>query len=302
MYHRGSEVELGERGWLQRANFFLMGLGVLGFALGVDQALDSIVGAVLLSIFGFGLIVAGVFTPRSRAQLPGGANRAFDEADLAGPDPPRSRGTGRLLRGLRGMPRTGPPARGPLAALNAAHRGCRRCHDHVDRARLPEGRGEHQPRAARPAPRLLVLDRRGGREGLADRAMKDAEQATTFIDGLPGDGDLGPALPGRQSQGLVPDSLAISRTPCGGTLIPTPSSRLAGADCTRPRPSGRHLPGPCHRCHHRRSRSSLARSPTPSATAPSAPPHFHRPLRDRPSWQIGRSAFERRVIDELLLG
>jgi uncharacterized protein DUF998 len=63
MYHRGSEVELGERGWLQRANFFLMGLGVLGFALGVDQALDSIVGAVLLSIFGFGLIVAGVFTP-----------------------------------------------------------------------------------------------------------------------------------------------------------------------------------------------------------------------------------------------
>jgi hypothetical membrane protein len=59
-YHTGSELELGTRGWVQRVNFLLMGAGSLAFAVGVYRTLDSIVGAVLLAIFGLGLIVAGV--------------------------------------------------------------------------------------------------------------------------------------------------------------------------------------------------------------------------------------------------
>jgi len=60
-YHTGSELELGERGWIQRANFFLMGIGMLAFAVGVARSLKSVLAGVLLAIFGSGLIVAGVF-------------------------------------------------------------------------------------------------------------------------------------------------------------------------------------------------------------------------------------------------
>lgn len=63
IYHTGSELELGERGWIQRANFLLMGVGVFAFAVGVQRTLNTVVDAVLLAIFGFGLIVAGVFVP-----------------------------------------------------------------------------------------------------------------------------------------------------------------------------------------------------------------------------------------------
>ncbi len=72
IYHTGSELELGERGWIQRANFFLMGSGVFAFAVGVQRTLDSILGAVLLGIFGFGLIVAGVFAPDAVRGYPPG--------------------------------------------------------------------------------------------------------------------------------------------------------------------------------------------------------------------------------------
>jgi hypothetical protein len=72
-YHTGSELELGTRGWVQRANFLLMGAGGLAFAVGVYRTLDTIVGAVLLAIFGLGLIVAGVFTPDAVRGYPPGA-------------------------------------------------------------------------------------------------------------------------------------------------------------------------------------------------------------------------------------
>lgn len=74
-YHTGSELELGDRGWLQRANFFLMGAGVLAFAVGVQQTLESVVGAVLLAVFGLGLVVAGVFAPDPVRGFPPGAPR-----------------------------------------------------------------------------------------------------------------------------------------------------------------------------------------------------------------------------------
>ena len=73
IYHTGSELELGDRGWIQRFSFLLMGAGTLAFALGVQRTLDSLVGAVLLGIFGFGLIVAGVFAPDPVRGYPPGA-------------------------------------------------------------------------------------------------------------------------------------------------------------------------------------------------------------------------------------
>jgi len=63
VYHTGSELELGERGWIQRANFLLMGVGAFAFAVGVQRTLNTDAGAVLLMIFGLGLLVAGVFVP-----------------------------------------------------------------------------------------------------------------------------------------------------------------------------------------------------------------------------------------------
>jgi hypothetical membrane protein len=72
-YHTGSELELGERGWIQRASFLLMGGGMLVLALGVYRALGSSIGAILLSIFGLGLITAGVFVPDAERGYPPGA-------------------------------------------------------------------------------------------------------------------------------------------------------------------------------------------------------------------------------------
>jgi Protein of unknown function (DUF998) len=72
-YHTGSELALGERGWIVRANFFLMGVGMLAFAVGVARTLDGLLGAVLLAIFGVGAIVAGVFVPDPIRGYPPGA-------------------------------------------------------------------------------------------------------------------------------------------------------------------------------------------------------------------------------------
>jgi len=73
VYHTGSELELGERGWIQRANFFVVGLGMFAFAAGINQALDTLIGAVLLAIFGFGLFISGVFAPDPVRGYPPGA-------------------------------------------------------------------------------------------------------------------------------------------------------------------------------------------------------------------------------------
>jgi hypothetical protein len=72
-YHTGSELSLGDRGWIQIANFLQMGLGMLSFTVGVNRALDTPVGAVLLATFGIGLIVAGVVLPDPIRGYPPGA-------------------------------------------------------------------------------------------------------------------------------------------------------------------------------------------------------------------------------------
>src|SRR5680860_1180298 len=63
IYHTASELELGERGWIQRANFFLTGIGMSALAVGVARTLDSAVGAVLLALFAIGMIISGAFAP-----------------------------------------------------------------------------------------------------------------------------------------------------------------------------------------------------------------------------------------------
>lgn len=72
-YHTGSALSLGERGWIQIANFLQLGMGMFAFAVGVHQTLNSVVGAVLVAIFGLGAIVAGVFRMDPMRGYPPGA-------------------------------------------------------------------------------------------------------------------------------------------------------------------------------------------------------------------------------------
>lgn len=73
VYHTGSELELGQRGWVQRANFFQMSIGGIAFAAGIYRALGTGLGALLLAIFGAGLIVPGVYVPDAVRGYPPGA-------------------------------------------------------------------------------------------------------------------------------------------------------------------------------------------------------------------------------------
>jgi hypothetical protein len=73
IYHTGSELELGARGWIQRTNFIIMSAGMFAFAAGVQRSLDSTSGPLLLAVFGSGLIIAGVFPPDPVRGYPPGA-------------------------------------------------------------------------------------------------------------------------------------------------------------------------------------------------------------------------------------
>ena len=73
VYHTGSELELGERGWIMRANFLLMAMGMIAFAVGVGSRLNTTAGGVLLAIFGFGLILPAIFVPDPVHGYPPGA-------------------------------------------------------------------------------------------------------------------------------------------------------------------------------------------------------------------------------------
>ena len=92
-YHTGSALALGDRGWIQIANFLQLGAGMFGFAVGVHQTLNSVVAAVLLAIFGLGAIVAGVFRmdpmrgypPGTPTGTPADLSWRHHVHDLAGP-------------------------------------------------------------------------------------------------------------------------------------------------------------------------------------------------------------------------
>jgi len=63
--HPGSSLELGPFGWVQRANFILVGAMTVALAVGLRAALrpgrGSLWGPRLIGVWGFGLIGAGVF-------------------------------------------------------------------------------------------------------------------------------------------------------------------------------------------------------------------------------------------------
>jgi hypothetical protein len=76
--HRfGSELSLGERGWVQIANFIVSGLLVLGFAVGLRRVLrdgrGSAAAPVLSAVFGMCLIVGGVFVTDPKPGYPAGS-------------------------------------------------------------------------------------------------------------------------------------------------------------------------------------------------------------------------------------
>jgi len=79
-YHMVSELSLGERGWIQVANFLQLGVGMLAFAVGVNRALNAPAGAVLLAIFGLAMVAAGVFRlDPVRGYPPGASSGAPDQ-------------------------------------------------------------------------------------------------------------------------------------------------------------------------------------------------------------------------------
>ena len=74
IYHTVSELSLGDRGWIQIASFLQMGVGMLAFALGLNQALDTVAGPIFLAVFGLGSIVSGVLVPDALRGYPSGVN------------------------------------------------------------------------------------------------------------------------------------------------------------------------------------------------------------------------------------
>lgn len=72
----GSLLSLGDQGWMQITNFIVCGVLVLGFAIGLRQALHSgkgaVWGPVLLGLWGLLLIIAGIFVTDPGQGYPAG--------------------------------------------------------------------------------------------------------------------------------------------------------------------------------------------------------------------------------------
>src|SRR5437870_11526006 len=73
-----SSLSLSDQGWMQIANFLVCGLLSLCFAVGLHRVLrsgrGSIWGPLLLSLFGLGLIVAGLFVTDPSLGYPPGTH------------------------------------------------------------------------------------------------------------------------------------------------------------------------------------------------------------------------------------
>jgi hypothetical membrane protein len=79
-----SELALGPTGWIQSANFYLAGLAIIAFAVGMFRSLPrpSWVATVLLVISGAGMVAAGIFPCDPKGQAPCGCG-AFLSLDPA---------------------------------------------------------------------------------------------------------------------------------------------------------------------------------------------------------------------------
>src|SRR5260370_3698576 len=72
-----SNLELGEGGWIQIANYIVTGVLLLGFAIGLRRVLrTSTWGPILLGIYGLTFIVTGIFVTDPVLGYPPGASSA----------------------------------------------------------------------------------------------------------------------------------------------------------------------------------------------------------------------------------
>lgn len=75
-----SNLELGEAGWIQIANYVVTGVLLLGFAIGLGRVLrtgrGSTWGPILLGIYGLTFIVTGIFVTDPVLGYPPGASSA----------------------------------------------------------------------------------------------------------------------------------------------------------------------------------------------------------------------------------
>ncbi|MCM3746425.1 DUF998 domain-containing protein [Paenibacillus pasadenensis] len=76
--HAISMLSLGDAGWIQSANFMLTGcLGIVA-AIGISRQLRGdrmgVWGAILIGLYGVGMIVAGIYPPDAGLSFPPGAS------------------------------------------------------------------------------------------------------------------------------------------------------------------------------------------------------------------------------------
>jgi hypothetical membrane protein len=80
-----SLLSLGERGWIQVANFLVTGVLFVLFAVGLSRTVDradraAVVGSLLLAVFGIGLIAAGLFSADPGGGYPPGEQQTASQS------------------------------------------------------------------------------------------------------------------------------------------------------------------------------------------------------------------------------
>ena len=77
-----SLLALGEAGWIQTANFIiagLLGLGLAASLFGIDKGPSGFVAAAFITVFGVGIILAGLFPSDPSMGFPPGAPEGIPE-------------------------------------------------------------------------------------------------------------------------------------------------------------------------------------------------------------------------------
>lgn len=74
LFPTGSELEFGPGGWIQRANFLLVGSGFAAISIDVQPSLETTAGAALLAVAAGGLVFAAIFAPDPVRGFPPGVS------------------------------------------------------------------------------------------------------------------------------------------------------------------------------------------------------------------------------------
>lgn len=87
LHHFGSELANGDRGWVMITGFVVAGVATLAFAAGLHQTWKpgnaSVIAPALVTLFGAGLVVAGIFVADPKPGYPLGSTGTA-EPTLAG--------------------------------------------------------------------------------------------------------------------------------------------------------------------------------------------------------------------------